>query len=237
VKLLVNTAAYFPTAADASRLMWLYLASCERHKIQPYMYGLGCRLYPGFVAIRIQGQLEYLRAHASDFTHVLFTDGWDVLYLAGTEEIVSKYRDVGAPPMLSIATQTLANVADVGTSPWAGLFNDRKRYRYFAAAGYIAEISYVIDTFSRMVNTPQPDDVLAWADGYKGGWFQPEFDHNCEIFQDESGDCVIDENTGRIVNTHTNSEPCVLHCGGGYVSPVNGKDERLLPWAKGLKLV
>lgn len=234
MKLLVNAPAFYPTGDMARKLFWLYLASCDKHGIEPYLYGIGCQQYPGFVKMRIDGQLQFLRQHATDFTHVLCTDGWDCLYLAGLDEIISKYQKAGSPPLLSCAPETLANVGDVSNSDYAGLFDDTKKYRYFGAAMYIAEIPYVIEMYSRMAGTPRPDDVLAWADAYKAGWFKPEIDHNCELFQDESPDCVIDN--GRIRNTHTGSYPCVLHCGGGYCGP-NGKDDRMMPWAKALRIL
>ena len=241
MKILVNAPAYFPSWADAQRLMWLYLASCRKHGISPALYGIGCGFYPGFVGIRILGQLLFLKdLGQTDYTHLLCTDGWDCLYLSGLDEITYKYQQMGAPPMLSIAAETLANEQNVPDSPWAGLFDDTKKYRYpGGGCAYIAEISYIIDRFSRLASTSRPDDVLACADGWLEGWFRPVLDTGCEIFQDngDNGDCVIDETAARLTNVRTDTQPCVVHFGGGYVSPVNGKDDRMLPWAKGLKIV
>jgi hypothetical protein len=185
--------------------------------------------------MRLDGQLKFLRENTEGFTHVLYTDGWDAMFTASLDEIVGKYRTAGSPPMLTGGGFMFGNEPDIDKTPYAHLYDKRVKYRYPSMAGYIAEIPYLIDIFSRMNKEERADDNFAWAEAVREGWFAPVVDTSCQIFQDQEDDCALDN--GRLYNLLTDSQPCILHLGGGYVNPETGKDERLLPWARKMGII
>src|SRR3990167_11517544 len=115
MKLMILTCAVFPTEADARQKMWIFLRSAEKAGVPKedlHLYGIG-RGFPGYNAMMLDYQVEYLRQHRGDrYTHVLFTDGWDAFFTAPIHEIVHKYETMGCPPILVAAFFQLGNVSD-----------------------------------------------------------------------------------------------------------------------------
>ncbi len=97
----------------------------------------------------------------------------------------------------------------------------------------------MIAAFERMEEQPNQtsDDCFDWFNGVRDGWFKPVVDTNCEIFQVTHEDCVVMPSDGRLHNTYTDSRPCVYHMAGGYTSQTEGKDDRMIPWAKKLGII
>ena len=125
-----------------------------------------------------------------------------------------------------------ANVKCEPDPSFAHFFPDNVgRFRFHCQGGYIAEIPWLIEKFTAMLPFAEyeGDDALIWSWGYRDGWFRPEFDHQCMIFQtqDEAQLKVID---GRLYNLETRSWPMLLHVNGAYSDPVSGKYDRMVPW-------
>jgi len=105
---------------------------------------------------------------------------------------------------------------------------------------YIAEIPYLIDTFTRMDRSAKHDESYAYEKAWTEGWFRPVLDSKCRIFQDQEvlhGETVCEVRDGRVWNKLTDSWPCVIHFGGNYTDPDYGKDPRITPWAKELGII
>lgn len=229
---LVLTCAVFPTKAEAVSKLWIFLESCKKFGVSPGFYGTE-RTFPGYRIMKLDWQLEALREFRSEYTHVLYTDAWDAFFTAPLTEIISKYEAMGAPPILTSAYIGLGNESDM--SKYAGMFDESVRYRYPNVGGYIAEIPAIISAFERMMPIETGDDCFAWYQGWREGWFRPQVDSGCEIFQVGDQDCVAVD--GRLHNMYTRSTPCILHLSGGYTSPEIGKDDRMIPWAKRLGII
>jgi hypothetical protein len=236
VKLLVLTAAVWPTEEEARRKLWIFLKSCERWGITPQLYGVG-RTFPAYRQMCLDYQLEYLKT-VTGYSHVLYTDGWDAMFTGPLDEILFKYNALDRPRILCSAFYQLGNVSNA-EERYPNCFSRTIRYRYPNRGGYIAEIPVIIDAFTRMLEQPNlsGDDCLSWYDAWRDGWFRPTLDSDCRIFQIAEDDIVIPRTSRRLFNRHTRRMPCILHLSGGYTSQTTGKDERMKPWAKALGII
>ena len=239
MKLMVLTAAVFPTENDARQKMWVFLKSCGKSGIDDlHLYGIG-HGFPGYRFMKLELQLAYLKEHKDDgYTHVLYTDGWDAMFTGPLTEIIEKYEFMGRPPFLSSACYQLGNVSRM--DPYKGCFNEDDYYRYPCVGGYMAELPVVIDMFERMLKLPRQtgDDCFNWYDAWAEGWFRPILDRECQIFQVTDDNCeAVGLITRRVYNQKTGSYPCVLHLSGGYTDQITGKDRVMVPWAKNLGII
>lgn len=241
MKLAVLTCAAFPTEEEARRKLWIFLRSCQKFNIDPILYGMGTPQFQGYKRMMLDMQLEALKKIDRTYTHVLFTDGWDAFFLTDLQEIMFKYEALGWPEFLASAYIGLGNESDM--SKYEGCFDQTKTYRYPNRGGYMAEVDVAIDMFQKMVDMPHQtgDDCFNWYEGWREGWFRPTLDSNCEIFQVSDVNAGVEPTPGcqkmRLINTVSNSRPCILHLSGGYTSPDTGKDEALKPWARALGII
>lgn len=238
MKLMVMTAAVFPSEEDARRKMWIFLRSAERAGVPPedlHLYGIG-RTFPGYRQMCLDFQLEYLKSEATKgYSHCLFHDGWDGMFCAPLSEIVSKYERMGSPRIVCSAYIGLGNQSDM--SGYEGCFDETIPYRYPNRGGWLGEIPAMIEAYERMLTLPDlgGDDCFLWYRSWREGWFRPTLDHNCEIFQ--VSDVNLEVKDGRARNTVTGSRPCILHFSGGFTHSDFGKDPILLPWARALTIL
>lgn len=231
MKLMVLTAAVWPTEEIARQKLWIFLRSCKKFGIDPQLYGIGHQ-FPGYIYMKLDMQLAYLKEHAEDYTHVLYTDGWDAFFTRGLDVIKTKYELMGQPPILSSAYLSLGNASDM--TIYAGCFDETLLYRYPNVGGYIGEIPLMIEMFTRM-NRNTGDDCFSWYDAWREGWFRPVLDSQCEIFNVADDHLMVRH--GQLYNGMTCTSPCILHLSGGYTDPVDGKDDRMIPWARRLGVI
>ena len=257
MKRMVLTAACWPSAEEAHRKLWIFIASCEKFGITPYFYGIGTPHFAGYRQMCLDMQLEYLKTVGQSYSHVLFTDSWDAFFTAPLDEIIAKYEAMGSPPILMSAYLGLGNESDM--SKYEGCFDETKLYRYPNRGGYIAEIPAIISAFERMLAQPglTGDDCFEYYRGWREGWFRPALDSECQIFQVTDENCEVGREHGpererievdgmrfarltphlRLYNRATDSYPCILHLSGGYSSQESGKDDRMIPWARRLGII
>lgn len=231
---LLYTAACWPSEAEARVKLWIFLKSCEKFGHTPALYGTE-RGFSGYRHMLMERMLEYLKTVPSDYTHVLYTDSWDGMMLAPLGEIEWKYQQLGSPPVLVSAYFGLGNVSDM--SKYEGCFNQDIYYRYPNRGGFMGERDAVIEAFEKMIGCGDAtgDDCFLWYRGWQEGWLRPQLDSGCQIFQVTEEHCTIVED--RLINTITDSRPCVLHLSGGYTDQATGKDERMIPWAKKMMVI
>ena len=242
MRLMVLTAAVFPSEAEARKKLWIFLKSAEKAGVPKedlHLYGMG-RGFPGYKTMMLDYQVEYLRQHRNDgYTHILFSDGWDAFFIAPLSEIVMKYRQLNSPPILTAAFFQLGNVSDE-EKQYPNCFDRRIYYRYPNRGGYFAEYEAILEAFERMMKLPRQtgDECFNWYDAWQEGWFRPELDSYCHIFQVTDNNCEVHaELNGRLMNTATCCLPCIFHHAGGYCDQVTGKDAVMVPWAKRLGVI
>ncbi len=251
MNLAILVPAVFPSEEIARKKLWIFIESAKKamslrqYPVLPY--GIGTTQFPGYRAMCLDMQLDYLKKLRDDwfkapelgvphYSHVIMTDAWDAFFTGPIDEIIAKYERLGSPPVLCSAFHQLANVSDA-EKDYPGCFDPNLYYRYPNRGGYIAEIPAMIEAFEQMLRAlpDTGDDCFAWYLGWKEGWFRPALDSNCEIFQVSDHECTVEN--GRLLNTHTQSNPCILHLSGGYTDPETGKDDRMIPWAKRLGVI
>ncbi len=181
MQLGVVTCGVFPSEEIMRSKLWIFLASCKKFGIEPMIYGVG-RTFPAYRMMMLDWQLEFLKTIPTEYTHILFTDGWDAFFTAPKATIIRKYQDMGSPDVLVSAFYQLANVSNA-EERYPDLFDTSKRYSYPNRGGYFAKREAIIDAFERMVAQDEQtgDDCFNWYRLILDGW-RPTLDSNCEIF-------------------------------------------------------
>ena len=244
MKLVVTCPMYWPTTKDAHDKAWLYLASAEKAGVAPEQlkpYGIGSAFYPGTATMRIYDQVQALdRFDEMGFTHALFSDAWDMLFVQPLEVLVDKYRSLGSPPMLTGASPLKCGFGDVHEPElYEDLFDLTKPFP-FPTFFHISEIRHVRDQLKKIPKGAHNESYVL-VEALRNG-MEFVIDHGCEIFQ-ECGVHHGGEGTGMVMkdrmvyNEITGSNPCMVHFGGGHVDPDTGKDAAMLPLAKALGIV
>lgn len=232
---------YWTTTEEAYRKCWLYLKSMEKFNIPKenwHPYGIG-RSYCGSTAMRSLGQMEFLKQVSGNFTHVLCTDAWDVLFTAPYTEPMEKYAAMGHPPMLIAAGKREGGIFNMmGTGePYYDLFDIDKPYP-FPSTFHMGEIPFILDRLERM-NKAVPnthDESLMYAEAFRNGLLDKSMlDTGCCIFQEKGH--LLEVKDGRLYNAATDSYPCVAHMADGWTSQETGKDHIVEPWAKRLEII
>lgn len=240
MKLAVLTCAVFPTEEEARRKMWIFFESCAKWHITPCLYGIGER-FGGYRHMKLDLQLKWLQEHRDEYTHVLYTDGWDAMFCTPLDTVINRYYDFyGAPPILVAAYDGLANVSNPDED-YPESFVAETAWKYPHVGGYFAQMDAIILAFEKMRRLPRQtgDDCFNWYDAWAEGWFRPVLDSQCLIFQVSDRFCDPIRHGGYmfVYNHVTKTLPSILHLSGGYTDPETGKDDRMIPWATALEII
>ncbi len=240
MNLLITGPTYWETDALFRERFWLYLASAKHHGIPAEsmrFYGIGNTHYYGGAEMRIYGLVEFLKTQ-TDFTHVLFSHLWDVLFCGPVEEIIEKYERLGSPPMLMGAAQLETfDIHPPEINRYDPIFDYSQIYPYPGWSMYIAEIPYVIDRFGQMEKGHHADTFpLFYA--LESGLLDPEYDRQCEVFQTLTKKTaevsVVD---GRLYNSLTGTNPAMAHFLIADAEHDIGKDRAIMPWAERMGII
>jgi hypothetical protein len=242
MNLSVITACMFSSPRPIRTLQ----ASCDKWGINLKPYGLGTT-YTDWPDIKINRLLlKMLEERGNGATHILYTDGRDSFFLTGQDEIESKYRRMGSPPMLMAAeTQCYPREWLADRFPDPG-----HHYRWPGSGQFMGEVDKLVRDWEWLRSTY----AIASEDQNEQGWMVQamadkkldwELDHGCEIFQSAgngdvslNGELEIREvgiGRRRLYNVLTGSWPCAVHFNGGFSDPLEGKDVVILPAWEQLK--
>lgn len=240
MNLLVLAPAVLPSASEVWQKMRFFLKSAGRFEFPIRMYGIGTTPFPGYRFFKVQMALAEMEKAASEYSHILYTDSWDVLWTGPLTEVISKYHALGSPELLWAAQEQLGNCSNEEVR-YPGVFDHSLHFRYPCCGGYMGELPAVIEVFRKfaVLNPEYNDDSFLVYDGIRDGWFKPVLDTGCEIFQtraEENSDLVELDGLTRIRNRITGSFPCIWHFAGGYASHETGKEDHVRPWAEKLGL-
>jgi hypothetical protein len=247
MKFLYLSIAVFPSWAEARRKMWVWFRSAERFQHDFHYYGVATKQFPGYRAMKIECQLEWLDScyawiYSNHYTHIFYTDSADCLMLAPPEEIEAKYTEMGCPPVLWSAYHQLGNVSDPARYPlfdspeWVDKYGS---YRYPNGGGYIMEVPLLLDYLRQATLTDTGDDCFILYDRFQSGW-DATIDSNCAIWQvrgTENCDVVERDGRVRLHNRVTGEYPCVIHESGGYTDQQTLKDHTMIPLARRLGII
>lgn len=230
IKVCVLTTAFFPNL----RPLRMFTLSASKYGYFPLHFMGLHEQYRPWAEMKIRDKIpEFRKLLAEGFTHVLYTDARDAFFTGPFTEVVAKYQALGSPPCLA-STEPNCNP----NSAMDIHYPDVGKYRYHCVGGYLAEIPWMLDKFTRMMPylAKSGDDAEIWQWGWAEKWFRPVLDSRCQIFQTldhAEGDLGVDH-SNRLINAETDSRPCIFHLNGGYSDPITGKYDHMKEWWKAL---
>lgn len=191
--------------------------SCRHHGIPLEVIGEG-RPYPGHGA-KIEFVIEYLSAQDPDEI-VMFVDGYDVVFLAGSGEIERKFNTFAHPMVFSTEQNCNVNGGLFARFPvWFRYPKGKRPYRFINSGSYIGKAGYMRD-FLQGADVPlTASDQTVINQYFVSNPAKAALDCDQEIFTCTAGRTGLEEEDyrvedGRLRNVVTNSLPCVLHCPG-----------------------
>jgi hypothetical protein len=133
---------------------------------------------------------QYLQTFNSDEL-IFFTDGYDVIFTAGEDEIVEKYNKLSPEGKILMSADRFC----VPDKSLANRFGQTKcGYNYICSGGFIGkanDIKSTIDVIFELMknNDSEKNKEYKWCDQYEWTYaiinkkIEIVLDHNCEIFQ------------------------------------------------------
>ena len=227
MKLAVITPCIYPNMFPIHYL----LQSCQNHGVPIQTYGVG-KQYADWRNMLEHHTIPHMNNLVQDgYTHVLYVDGIDSLFVAGLTEVATKYTRAGSPTILMSAD----------SDPPRGLVQDKfyllGPWKYLNAGGYIGSIPHIIKMWKQLSEDfPDEGNYQRWLEISYPSPHPLYLDVGCEIFQPMDGNTSVMPMGRRVLNTITNSWPCILHFRGGYCDPKTGRDERMKPWVDALSM-
>ncbi len=151
-----------------------------------------------------------------EYTHFLYTDGFDTLALSGPDELAEKYKD----------TDCMLFSSEKGCFPrsdWAHLHpehDETKRWKYLNHGQFIAPIDVFLELYEGVFGLPITCQEFA-MEKYLNGEKRIKLGLDCEIFQsishiadDEFSVTEGEIGERRLVNNLTGSKAIFAHANG-----------------------
>lgn len=199
-----------PCLAETRDFIRLLDESCYRFGIDLKPHGIG-RQFSDWRTMLIAETLPSMRELSKDYSHVLYVDGRDSIFVSDLGEIIQKYCQVGSPPCFMSHDCHFPGVSV-----------------QLNAGGYMGEIPFIVEMWTRLANEYGAEDA-----NYQN-WVNDAYpieglvcDWQCRIFQSINNEPTIKQ--GRVYNMRSGQMPCILHFRGGYSDPVHGREVRIKP--------
>lgn len=158
------------------------LKSAAKHKVKVRLYGLG-QPYGSWMQVQVERLLDELRALTTPY--VLYTDGSDVVYRAGIEDVWERYESLYKPPLLFAYERSGLNAGC-----WIGqrekaitdleYIRDRYtdgdpqvRWRQAALEGKVRVLGDIGRRIFEVVEAAKPEFGDAPVLHFAGGWSDP----------------------------------------------------------------
>lgn len=226
---VVLTSSFFPDEKPIRMLA----KSMEIHGMRDMLrtYGNG-QLYENWTRMKVHMMIPVLEQFEREgITHYLYTDGRDAFFLRPWAHVMGAYAALGSPDMLVSGQPDPFPIVEL-----EGYWKSPERYRFHCCGGYLGRVDAWLDAHRRFVRDDYEsrptggDEAGVWQWGWVDGWFRPQVDSGCRIFQNLGGSGTdVDHITG-VFNKHTISEPCLLHFTGYSKSAEYGVYDDMKPW-------
>lgn len=214
------------------------LRSCRWHGIPLQVIGEG-RPYP-YHGAKIQYVLEFL-ARTDDDETVMFVDAYDVVFLAGADEIETKFKSFAHP--LVVSTEQNCNVDGgllVRFPVWLRYPKGTPPYRFINTGSFLGNAGYMRALLRDLEVRPTDCEQTKLNRYFTTHRDAIALDYQHQIFTCTAGRTGLEEQDYRLEgerlrNTVTGSLPSVLHCPGkNYIGlekliaplPIAGKPYR-----------
>jgi len=167
MKLIVVT-----TCDNPSNERYLKLkASLER-----FGYQHECVVHPFTFGTQLNVIRKWAESYTGDATHMLYTDAFDTLALAGPDEVVSKFGN--SKMIISAEKNCYPHPERSGEYP-----ETESAWKYVNGGGWIAEIEYFKYLCSKENLNPSSHDQVWLMEAYLNNRDGIKLDTECEIFQ------------------------------------------------------
>lgn len=212
MKLAVLTAGFYDK--DYDQKFEKLKKTCEIFKIDPIVYGRG--EFFSFFDSKINKLGVQVNNLKGKYTHVLYTDFADSLFLTNLGEIERIYqRKFDSTPLLVSGEKTVYPFPE-----YAPLFAFQQGvYKFMNPGNFIGEIDAVLEAIGhcKKYYTLQSNDQGHWYKAYSEYKFPLKVDTNAEIFQ-TMADCEYEQEftlkQGVLYNKLTGNAPCIVHFNG-----------------------
>ncbi|KAJ8973614.1 hypothetical protein NQ317_003244 [Molorchus minor] len=229
----------FTVATEAKDGFMRYMDSAKEVKIKPIVLGFGqqwkggddIRRKPGG-GWKINLLKEALVPYKDDKDKiVLFTDGYDVIFVDGLKEIIQRFQKTNARVLFGAESYCWP---DPELAPKYPEIKEGKRF--LNSGMYIGHITEIIDLLERDTIEDTADDQLFFTKAYLDEDYrnkiQMKLDHKSEIFQNINGATMDLEifksevkegatETYYVKNLVTHTEPLILHGNGPSKTTLN----------------
>lgn len=155
---------------------------------------------------------KYLAKISAEYTHVIFVDAYDVIFLSGIEEIEKHY--------VNNWSDKIVFSAELNCWPCAELADQYppsdSLWRYLNSGSYIAPISRLLDLFKTYPPTYEMDDQLYFTKILLDQQCSMLLDTECILFQ-TTAFCYNNEygaEQGRLINNMKGTKPVIIHGNG-----------------------
>lgn len=153
---------------------------------------------------------NYIKTLPKEYTHFLFVDAYDVLFLSDINEIIYKIENKDKL-LISCEKACWPNAALSEKYP-----NNNSPWKYINSGSYLSPINLFIKLVDENPIEYKDDDQLWFTNVYLSGNENIELDSRCSIFFsiafEQEGDYSIEDN--RVCNHITNTYPIVIHANG-----------------------
>lgn len=234
---VVLTSCFFPNQKPI-KMLTVSAALMDAAPLRTYGNG---ELYENWTRMKVNRMIPELeKLKAEGFTHYLYTDGRDAFFTRPFNYITGMYYNLGAPDAILSGQPEPFPIADLAHHYD---FLKPAKYRHHCCGGYMGRIDYWLEAHRKFVRDAYEsrptggDEAGVWQWAWADGWFRPQIDTTCQIFQNLGG-CEPDvalsmDRYGRncvMVNTVTGSRPAILHFTGYCKDPVYGVYDAMKPW-------
>ena len=190
-------------------------ASLER-----FGYQYECIYHPFTFGTQLNVIRKWAESYTGDATHMLYTDAFDTLALAGPEEIMTKWWDLFRYTTDPTANYKMLISAEKNCYPHPERAVDYPDpgtpWRYVNGGGWIAEIEYFKYLCSKENLNPSSHDQVWLMEAYLRNRGEIKLDSNCEIFQTVAFSYKEEwsQQGNRLVNVALNTIPVFFHGNG-----------------------
>lgn len=174
-----------------------------------------------------EGQANFVREHINEFTHFLFTDSYDIVFAAGWDEILAKYKSLNSPIVCASECYPWPKTEQASLYP-----PTIHRCKYVNAGGWIGEAQAALEMLEDIAATAakrEQCDQGILVDLFLSRKHPIELDRLCSIFycMNMGSDQNLDMSGPRPKAKDTGEEPCIFH--GNGASPLLEVIQKIAP--------
>lgn len=206
MKLLVIT-----TCDNKDNARWRKLEA-SLHK---FGYDYECIVHPFTFGTQLGVIQKWANEYTGDATHILYTDAFDTLALAGPEEVVSKFPD--CKMLISAEKNCYPHPERSVDYP-----SVESAWKYVNGGGWLVEIEYFKYLCNKEGLNSGSHDQVWLMDAYLNNREEIKLDTNCDIFQtiafsnveEWAGEVFMKPPCARFRNIALNTYPVFFHGNG-----------------------